>query len=201
MKSKVPNRSIGSPLGNQLGLGLGVEIFGVERDNRLLDAVGLSEEGKNINFREEENAFPFKELIIPAPLSYIPIRSGADGHTDIGGDQAYEELTEIVDDSTKPMPLCMWAIDTVIGHQTRNGSPPKMPPKPGDRKVIVLTQGKFRLKNGQGRHNLSLRYVCLKEGDDGHMRPCTVGHFDMFRLYAGWDLVALCVPRSYCVLS
>lgn len=170
-------------------LGLQFERWPICRSNHLLELM-------KIKATISERIFPFNQIVIPSQLKFEPILLEKED-IQINAEVAYEKLENIVTGG-KVVPLCLWSIDAIFGHQTKNGNGITLPerPTPG-RKLIILTQGIFNesVKNAEC-------YIHLTETENG-FEICTSHRNHTFLLYLKpcYDLVTLCLPAAACSTS
>ena len=175
----------------QSSLDLQFENWPICRNSQLLEMMKI----KGITM--DDATFPFDQINLPARPSFQNIMLyNQDIQINVG--VAHERLMTTANAGIH-MPLCIWSIDALFGHQTKNGGGPTLPERPAPgRKLIILTQGMFC----QSSDINSNRYICLRETDNGfQIEP--VGTNNTFLLYQnpGYDLVSLCVPREACKTS
>ncbi len=190
MKSGIP-----APATDQLTLGLHFDNFLLERSDGLLRTVGL-----RVSLAPHEFGFNF--ISAPPDLSFVSLdKSNA---LQISASLAQERLADPDHVRRQEVtPLCLWAIDSVLGYRIQSVGQVSLPerPNPG-KKLMILTQGKFT-DNGGSEGSEYAQNVFLKERDDGGFDVCTISKYDVFMLYRKptWDLVALCAPSSLCTNS
>ncbi|MEI6480089.1 MAG: hypothetical protein WCO12_01020 [bacterium] len=175
---------------NQELLGLEFDRWPINRDRNLIEMMKIRAQ------ISEEYALPFNQINLPSKLSFGPIALESD-EIQINAGVAHEKLLEVAAKG-EIMPLCLWSVDAIFSHQTKNGSGPNLPerPSPG-KKLIILTHGTFK-ESAQGTYC----YIYLKETEHG-FEICTMTTHQTFLLYPKphYDLVTLCIPTASCSMS
>lgn len=173
----------------QMPLKLQFERWPLSRDDRLLQMFDLQFS------LSEENDFSFDVITAPPKLTFVSLVGTEE--IQINSAIAHEKILEL-ENSGKVTPLCIWAIDNILGQQIN----PVLPERPNPKKrLMILTVGKFT--NGNGANNLGSHYIYLKEMENGGFSVCSMNYYNTFLLYPspGWDLVALCAPKELCELD
>lgn len=171
----------------------------IDRNPDLIARLGLQAQ---LVSREK---FPFERFVEPPALQFellgtahcgwegITIGEWLDGEVATG---AYSKLMKLAEkpDGTL-MPLCLWAADIALGIHMGDGDAVSLPPKPNpDRRLIILTQGKFSQGPGEGYSS----HVVFRENGVGGYESMIMNRYQTVMMYLSpfWDVVALCAPRS-----
>lgn len=166
------------------------ETIVLERDNRLLDVVGLNAKPSN----EPVHDYGFNEISENPEFCFCPIAEYQSRLCiSVSPFIAHQRLLECCHQELNP--LCIWGIDALLAV-----CPDvlfNLPERPNpERKIIIMTQGLFCT----GKYTDYSSHICLKERDDGRFDPVVTSKHSDLMLYDDpkYDVVAMCIPASSC---
>ncbi len=180
-------RKTGHPNGVQFELEFLFEPMVLERDERLMRAVGLNAQPST----DPVHDYGFDQILENPKVCFCTIAEQSRFCISISPHMAHQKLLAFRSEGLNP--LCIWAIDALMS--LCPNALYQLPQRPNpDNRLIIMTQGLFAV---DGEYN---SHVCLKERVDGRFDPIVASKHTSLLLYQypKYDVVAMCVPMSSC---